>query len=136
MNERGEDKLDQDLIIAQKSLIQKLKLDVYVAQILERILIRAKALDSLLKEDLEVSSKLANLHNRPGSYEMETVLEQRLSDIEKERRAEDRMCWLDLTHTMRDFLSVLEALEHSKSREKLLSIGIPKESEKNSKEGD
>ena len=47
------------------------------------------------------------------------------------------MCWLDLTHTMRDFLSVLEALEHSKARDKLLSFDIPMEpKDKTHKEGD
>jgi hypothetical protein len=94
-------------------------------------------LDSLLKEDLEISTKLLNLPDRAGGYEMESILEQRLSNIDKERRAEDRMCWLDLTHTMRDFLSVLEALEHSKARDKLLSFDIPMEpKEKTHKEGD
>lgn len=129
--------LDDELIVAQKSLLLKLKLDVHVAQILERLLIRAKALDSLLKEDLEVTNKLLNLPNRAGSYEMESILEQRLSNIEKERRTEDRMCWLDLTHTMRDFLSVLEALEHSKAREKMLTFDIPLESDSRAnKEGE
>ena len=121
-NTNEETKEDDELFIARRSLVQKLKLDVHIAQILERLLVRAKSLDSLLKEDLELSTKLQNLHSSSGSYEMETVLEQRLSNIEKERRMEDRMCWLDLTHTMRDFLSVLEALEHSKAREKLLAF--------------
>ena len=85
-----------EFFITQRSTIQKLKLDVHVAQILERVLIRKKSLESLLEEELEVSTKLANSSNRPGSYEIESGLEHRLREINKERRFEDVNCWRDL----------------------------------------
>jgi len=109
-----------DLFLSQRSAIQKLKLDVHVAQILERVAIRKKSLESLLNEELEVSSKKANISPRPGSYELESELERRLREIDKERRMEDVSCFRDLTHVMRDFLSVLEALEAAKDRERIL----------------
>lgn len=110
----------EDMFITQRSAIQKLKLDVHVAQILERVLIRKKSLEALLDEELEVSSKKLNLEHRPGSYEIEAGLEHRLREINKERRLEDVNCWRDLTHVMRDFLSVMEALEAAKARERIL----------------
>jgi hypothetical protein len=112
-----------DLFLMQRSTIQKLKLDVHVAQILERVAIRKKSLESLLSEELEVDSKKMNIGNRPGAYELESELERRLSEIEKERRMEDVGCFRDLTHVMRDFLSVLEALEAAKARERILMPG-------------
>ena len=112
--------LMEDLFMTQRSAIQKLKLDVHVAQILERVAIRKKTLESLLDEELKVSSKKLNIENRPGSFELESDLEKRLSEIERERRMEDVSCFRDLTHVMRDFLSVLEALEAAKARERIL----------------
>ncbi len=112
-----------DLFLTQRSAIQKLKLDVHVAQILERVAIRKKSLESLLNEELEVSSKKLNISPRPGSYELESELERRLREIDKERRMEDVSCFRDLTHVMRDFLSVLEALEAAKARERILMPG-------------
>jgi len=112
-----------DLFITQRAAIQKLKLDIHVAQILERVAIRKKSLESLLNEELEVSTKKANIGNRPGAYQLESELERRLWEIEKERRFEDVNCFRDLTHVMRDFLSVLEALEAAKARERILMPG-------------
>lgn len=103
--------------------MQKLKLDIHTAQILERLVIRAKTLESLVKEDLHVSSRLANIKDN-GSFELESVLEKRLFEIEKERNLENVQCWRDLTHVMRDFISVLEALEQARARENLLNAPI------------
>jgi len=114
---------EDDLQLFRRSGIQELKLNVHTAQILERIAVRTKTLESLLNEELDVSTKLSNIGNRPGSYELESMLERRISDIERERRVEDLQCWRDLTFVMRDFMSVLEVLNAAKTKEKVLGLG-------------
>ena len=110
-------------LIGNRTLTQSLRVETHTAQILERVLIRKSQIESLMKEDLEVSSRLCQLENQmhqPGSLGLEATLNQRMSDIEKQRRDIDAQCWRDLNMVIPQLLAAVEGLQASKAREEIL----------------
>lgn len=102
------------------------RLAVTATQIVERLLIRSRHLKQLMAEELEVDSKLLQIHEVPGrgSVDMlglESQLEQQSSQIRSAQRREDVECWRDLTHVMRDFLNAWEGFSRNEAKNRFLS---------------
>lgn len=104
--------------------MQSLRVEVHTAQILERVLIRKTQLESLLKEDLEASSRMCQLQDgqmhQAGSLGLESALAQRLAEIERQRRDLDQQCWRDLNMVIPQLLAAVDGLQASKDREEIL----------------
>jgi hypothetical protein len=113
-----------DLLIHQRTRILDVKLEVFAAEIEERIRIRRRNVEDLLYEELYAGSLLLEFHPNYGfrSYDsrLQQVLYQKVFDLTKERRQQDVDCWRDVVQVMRDFLNAWEAREQSGARARFL----------------
>lgn len=114
-----------DSIISQRSRILKTKLDVLSVQIVERLRIRARNLEAVLSDDVEIGNQLLGLQGQKRqppytTFTLEPMLHQKRFDLGKERRQIDVECWRDLTQIMREFLASWEGFELSRTREQVL----------------
>mgnify|MGYP000165068194 CR=1 FL=1 len=116
---------DLSTISGNRVQMQQLKAETFTTQILERILIRKKQLESLLEEELEHGSRLAQLEETSmqslGSLGLETTLTQKLSDIARQKRDADQQCWRDVGMVIPHLLGAVEALQAAQGRESILT---------------
>ena len=119
-----------DQMLGQRSRLMQTKLDALSVQIIERLRIRAKNLERILDEELDVSNQLISFerltHSRPDSpFALEGLLQSKRFELGKERRSQDVECWRDLMQIMRDFLNTWESLQLTRTREQILYAPQP-----------
>jgi multidrug efflux pump subunit AcrA (membrane-fusion protein) len=109
-----------------RSGLAETRLAVTAAQIIERLRIRASNLQQLMKEELSVDSRIARLQNalpagRSDMMNLESVLEQKISQLRGEQRRENTECWKDLTLVIRDLLNAWEGFFRNEAKNRFLS---------------
>ena len=116
------DEIDRsiDLLINQRTRILDTKLEVFAAEIHERLKIRRRNVEVILYEELTTGTLILELdpHYGIGRYDsrLQPVLYQKKFDLTKERRQQDVECWRDIVLVMRDFLIAWEAREQAGAR--------------------
>jgi len=109
-----------DLLVHQRTEILNTKLQVFAAEIEERLRLRHKNLDVLVREELEAGTLLMEFdpHYGTGRYDsrLHQFFYQKRFDLTKEQRQQDVECWRDIVLVMRDFLTAWEAHEQARAR--------------------
>ena len=113
-----------------RSEILQTRLSVSAVQIIERLKIRAKNLDKLLDEEIEIDNRLIPIESQSGNSRsdfmgLENLLLGKRFDISQERRKQDVECWRDLVNVMRDFLKTWEDLSGLEAKQRFMN-SIPK----------
>ena len=113
-----------------------MKFDFLSEQIIERIEIRRRNLESLLQEEVSIDTKIMSIGGSTGGDQNNSgsnlPLYLRLLDVSRERRSQDVDCWRDLVHVFRDILKIWEDLEQSKVRDAMLyDVSVPYGGDKN-----
>jgi len=115
---RSDGSIDQ--LVGQRTRILQTKLEVFAAEIAERLSIRSRNLQSLIYDDLTLSNALRYFDPTSGIGLFQASFPERLYakrfDIGKERREQDVECWRDVSMVMRDFLVAWESLEQARAR--------------------
>ena len=111
-----------DALVHQRTRILNVKLQVFAAEIQERLRLRSSNLYRLLQNELNVRNLIIDVDPVEGSrtvYEPlreKVMLNQRLMDMDRERRDQDVACWKDVAFVMRDFLTAWEGREQAQAR--------------------
>ena len=112
-------------MMSGRSEIAETRLAVTAVQIIERLRIRASHLDDLLKEELDADTQLIQLKNRPivggDMMGLESMLRQKVLQIQGERRRTDTECWRDMTNVMREFLNAWEGFSRNEAKNRFLN---------------
>ena len=100
------------------------RLAVTASQIVERLRIRASHLEQLMDEELAVGTQLLQSRTPASSPSdmlgLESLLTERGSQIQTERRKEDVECWRDLTNVIRDLLNAWEGFSRNEAKNRFL----------------
>jgi hypothetical protein len=123
-------------LFSQRTRILEVKFDFLSEQIIERIEIRRRNLESLLHEEVSIDTKIMSTDGPSASDQNSGTsnlpLYLRLLDVSRERRSQDIDCWRDLVHVFKDILIIWEDLEQSKVRDAMLyDVPLPYGGEKN-----
>ena len=116
------DEIDRsiDLLINQRTRILDAKLEVFAAEIEERLKIRKRNVEVILYEELAAGTIILEFdpHYGIGRYDsrIQQIFYQKTFDLTKERRQQDVECWRDIVLVMRDFLTAWEAREQAGAR--------------------
>lgn len=113
-------------LLGGRSGLAETRLAVTAAQIIERLRIRAFNQQQLMKEELSVDSRLSQLRNagltgRPDMMNLESALDQKISQLQGEQRRENTECWRDLTLVIRDLLNAWEGFSRNEAKNRFLS---------------
>jgi chemotaxis methyl-accepting protein methylase len=109
-----------DNLFQQRTSILRTKMEVFAAELFDRLRIRNQNLLSIsdnqgkLEAMIENLTKQANYHFR--DHREKGNLYDQVTRLEQERRQEEVECWRDVVDVMKDFLIVWEALEQAKAR--------------------
>lgn len=125
-------------MLSGRSELAEDRLAVTATQIVERLRIRASHLEQLMDEELSVGSRMLQLDPQSMGYNsdmmgLESLLAQKKSEIQADRRKEDTECWRDLTNVMRDFLNAWEGFSRNEAKNRFLAalpasnLGTPKD---------
>ena len=118
----GDAEIDKsiDLLVHQRTEILNTKLQVFAAEIEERLRLHRKNVDILVQEELETGTLILEFdpHYGLGRYDsrLEQALYQKRFDLTKEQREQDVECWRDIVMVMRDFLTAWESHEQARAR--------------------
>ena len=115
-----------DALVSNRRKILEVKLAVLLAASKKRFAIREANLESLLDDELTVRNQqlatpryvVSDGRNYPIN---QSGPEQRILDIERQRREEESGCWRDIIPVMRDVLTTWEALEQARARAMFLA---------------
>lgn len=108
-----------------KTELAETRLSVTASQIVDRMRIRSSHLEELMDEELTVGSKLRQIRDgfpdgQMDLFGLESLLENRNSQIRNARRRENTECWRDLAHVMRDFLNAWEGFSKNEAKNRFL----------------
>lgn len=110
-----------DGFIQQREHILKVKLEINARQIRKRVEVRREQLDDLLRQEVEIDTRLLELESiKNYEWNRQRDFYQQLFQLQQERRRIDADCWRDVAMVMRDFLAAWEADQQAKSRWGLL----------------
>lgn len=110
--------------IHHRTKILKTKLEVLIGEMNERLNLKRKNLSDLdsdksnLEEMIQKIAIQANYGLVDGKNK--TSLSQKMFELNKEKREENKACWSDTVKVMRDFLDTWDAHEQAKAKSRLL----------------
>jgi len=109
-----------DDLFADKRRIGRTKLEVFAAEIFERLRLRTVNLSRLECDRTDLYAMMHNL-DRQARYRMREHQEKRilyelLFKAKQEERLQDVECWRDVVLVMRDFLNAWDAHEQMQAR--------------------
>jgi len=114
-----------DELLQGKTDVLHTRLNVLAAAIGERLRLRQENFYQLLQDECRTDNLLHGISVQTGynfdDGNQKAGLYQQLFDLEKQRRGEDTNCWRDVVMVLRDFLETWEAVQHAKSRTRLLN---------------
>src|SRR5262245_37950156 len=107
-------------LFADKRRISRTKLEMFAAEIFERLRLRTVNLGRLDRARTDLYAMLHNL-DRQARYRMrehqeKRVLYELLFKAKQEERLQDVECWRDIVLVMRDFLNAWDAHEQMQAR--------------------
>ena len=116
-----------------KTELAETRLSVTATQIMDRMRLRSVHLKELMDEELSIGSKLVQVRDglpdgQLDLFGLESLLEQRNSQVRSAKRRENTECWRDLAHVMRDFLNSWEGFSKNEAKNRFLEA-LPKQAE-------
>src|SRR4051812_7148223 len=103
----------------QRTSILKTKLEVFAAEIFDRLRIRQQNLSSIASDQERLGPLITDV-TRQANYMMRDrndalTLERLQFELEAQKREQDTSCWRDTADVMKDFLEVWEALAQARA---------------------
>jgi len=114
-------------LLSNRTQMQQFRVDVSITQIMERLLIHKNHIESLLEEELDISSRLSQVKDtQPANFGLQNDLQNRIDDIERQRRHEQVQRWKDVNMIVPHLLAAIEGLQAAQAREDILRPQVEK----------